>query len=682
MKRLKESSTNLTALVTVMALPLLIVGCSPSERDSTAESQRDASTTAGGAGQTPSVAGRNGYPTRAFFGDTHLHTSFSFDGGLFGATTTPEDAYRFARGDEVTASKGLQAKLARPLDFLVVADHAENLGFFKLLSAGDPKILAHPKGREWYEGFQAGGQAAVEASQDLVITYTGGFPDALQIKGEGVRPLWEEMIDAADKYNEPGKFTALTGYEWSSMPGGRNLHRVVVFADAGDRTRQVVPFSAQDSEDVEDLWDYMEAYERNTGGRVLAIPHNGNVSQGLMFDVETLSGEPLDRAYAERRMRYEPIYEVTQIKGDGEAHPYLSPADEFADFGTWDVGTITLNEAHEDRMFVGEYAREALKTGMALQNDIGANPFKFGMIGSTDAHTGLATADPDNWWGKHSGYEPGPERAKHDFAPPQPFGRWESWMLLSSGYAAVWATENTREALFEGMMRKETYATTGPRMTVRLFGGWDFSDADITSDFVQAGYERGVPMGGDLEPGAGNSAPTFIVAAMKDADGANLDRVQIVKGWVDARGETQEKVYDVAWSDGRSPNARGKVPAVGNTVNVAACTYENSIGASELTKVWTDPDFDAAQSAFYYVRVMEIPTPRWVAYDVCRYQAELPEEATNRLAAASSSAPAREAPPGSGRRRRRPNAGWGSRARARSRTLSGQHRSRDRSTPW
>ncbi len=567
------------------------------------------------------------YPTRAFFGDTHLHTSLSFDAGLFGATLTPEDAYRFARGEEVTASNGLPATLARPLDFLVVADHAENLGFFKALSEGAPKILAHPKGRQWYEGFQAGGQAAVEASQDLVMTYTGGFPEALKFTAEETRPLWEEIIDAADQYNEPGRFTAFIGYEWSSMPGGRNLHRVVVFADSRDRTAQVVPFSAQDSDDVEDLWDYMDAYEETTGGRVLAIAHNGNVSQGLMFDLETLSGEPLDRAYAERRMRFEPLYKVTQIKGDGEAHPFLSPDDEFADFGTWDVGTITLNEAHQDRMFVGEYAREAFKRGMALENDIGANPFKFGMIGSTDAHTGLATADPDNWFGKHSGYEPGPERTKHDFAPPQPFGRWESWNLLSAGYAAVWATENTREALFEAMMRKETYATTGPRITVRLFGGWDFSDADITSDFVQAGYERGVPMGGELEPRNGRSAPTFIVAAMKDADGANLDRVQIVKGWVDARGETQEKVYDVAWSDGRRPDARGKVPAVGNTVNVAACTYENSIGASELAKVWTDPDFDAAQSAFYYVRVMEIPTPRWVAYDVCRYQAELPERA-------------------------------------------------------
>ncbi len=588
-----------------------------------------------------SLALAQDYPTRAFFGDNHLHTGFSFDAGLFGATLTPEDAYRFARGEELTASRGLQTKLARPLDFLVVADHAENLGFFKLLSEGDPKILAHPKGKEWYDGFQKGGQAAVAASQDLVMTYAAGFPEALQIKGEGTRPLWEVIIDAADKYNEPGKFTAFSGYEWSSMPGARNLHRVVIFVDSKDRTAQVVPFSAQDSVDPEDLWDYMAAYEKNTGGRVLAIAHNGNVSQGEMFAVETRDGKPFDKAYAERRIRFEPLYEVTQIKGDGETHPFLSPNDEFADFGTWDVGTLILSEQHKDNMFKGEYAREALKMGMAVGNDIGVNPFKFGMIGSTDSHTGLATADADNWWGKHSGYEPGPERTKHDFAPPKPWGRWESWMMLSAGYAAVWATENTREALFAAMERKEVYATTGPRMTVRLFGGWDFKDADLSRDFVKAGYEKGVPMGGDLTEASKGKSPTFLVAALKDPDGANLDRIQIVKGWATKRQlaskagsagegeELHEKVYDVVWSDAgkRKPGRDGKLPAVGNTVNVAECTYENNIGANELTKVWTDPDFDATQSAFYYVRVLEIPTPRWIAYDAKRYGVKLPKEA-------------------------------------------------------
>jgi hypothetical protein len=566
------------------------------------------------------------YPTRVFFGDTHLHTGYSFDAGLLGATTTPEDAYRFARGEEVTASKGLKARLAKPLDFLVVADHSENLGFFKRLSAGDPEVLAHPKGKQWYDAFKKGGQTAVEATQDLVRTYVKGFPEELQLRGEATRPLWEEMIEAAETYNEPGKFTAFGGYEWSSMPGGRNLHRVVIFADGEDRTSQVVPFSAQDSTDPEELWDYMAAYEKKTGGRVLAIPHNGNVSQGQMFALETLGGKPFDKAYAKRRSRYEPLYEVTQIKGDGEAHPFLSTDDEFADFETWDIGTITLNEAHQDNMFTGEYAREALKTGLAVGRELGVNPFKFGMIGSTDSHTGLATADDDNFWGKHSGYEPGFERTTHDFVSSE-VGRWESWMQVSSGYAAMWATENTREALFAAMQRKEVYATTGPRMTVRLFGGWDFTDADLSGDFVKAGYERGVPMGGDLKPRDGESAPTFIVAAMKESDGANLDRVQIVKGWVDAQGETQEKVYDVDWSGERTADAGGKLPAVGTTVNLAECTYDNNIGASELVTVWTDPDFDAAQTAFYYVRVLEIPTPRWTCYDVKRFGAKLPRKA-------------------------------------------------------
>ena len=620
----------LTTLALSAVLALLIVGCSSPEEEAASAAQpgevKTAAVVDADDKSQPVDKEADGYPTQAFFGDTHLHTSFSFDAGLFGATTTPDDAYRFARGEEVTASKGLKAKLDRPLDFLVVADHGENLGFFKRLSEGDPKVLAHPKGKEWYDGFKKGGVAAAEATMNMVRTYIAGWPEQLEVKGEATRPLWEEMLKSAEQYNEPGKFTAFAGYEWSSMPGGRNLHRVVIFADDMERTSQVVPFSSMDSPDPEDLWDYMAAYEQQTGGRVLAIPHNGNVSQGQMFTLETLDGKPFDKSYAERRLRYEPLYEVTQIKGDGEAHPFLSPDDEFADFGTWDLGSMSLDEAHQDSMFKGEYAREALKTGLAVSNKLGANPFKFGLIGSTDSHTGLATADDNNFWGKHSGFEPGPKRTKHPFIAG-PAGRWESWMQVGSGYAALWATENTREALFDAMMRKETYATTGPRMRVRLFGGWDFSEDDLKADFVKAGYERGVPMGGDLKPRTGKAAPSFIVAAMKEADGANLDRVQIVKGWVDTKGETHEKVYDVAWSGDRKPDAAGKLPAVGNTVNLAECAYDNSIGAKELVKVWSDPDFDVDQSAFYYVRVLEIPTPKWTAYDVCRYGIEVPEQA-------------------------------------------------------
>lgn len=567
------------------------------------------------------------YPTHVYFGDTHVHTGFSFDGGLFGATTTPSDAFRFARGETVKASKGLQAKLDRPLDFLVISDHSENLGFFKMLSEGDPAVLANPKGKQWYDGFRKGGQDAVNATLDMIKVFSQGkFPPELMVAGEKMRPLWDAVIDAAEKYNEPHKFTAFIGYEWTSMPGGNNLHRVVVFADGKDRVGQTLPFSAQDSEDPEKLWDAMQAYEHKTGGRVLAIPHNGNLSNGQMFGLETASGKPLDRAYAERRMKLEPLYEATQIKGDSEAHPYLSPTDELANFERWDIGNLDLSVKKQKSQLAGEYAREALKTGLAMDAKLGANPFKFGMIGSTDTHTGLSTADDRNFFGKHSGAEPNAERAAHA-AIGGKAGKIMGWQMTASGYAAVWAHENTRKSLFEAMIRKETYATTGPRMVLRLFGGWDFSAADLTGDFVKAGYERGVPMGGDLKPGSGAAAPTFIVAAMKEPDGANLDRVQIVKGWVDAQGKTHEKVFDVAWSGDRKPKADGKLPPVGSTVDLATCTYANTIGAPQLMVVWKDPEFNAAQKAFYYVRLLEIPTPRWTAYDAMRYGAKLPKEA-------------------------------------------------------
>jgi len=602
-----------------IVLALSLVGCA-----------RDGATPAAAPAATPEPAEAEAktepkYPQRPFFGDTHLHTGFSMDAGLFGATTDPRDAYRFARGEKVTASKGMEAQLARPLDFLVVADHSEALGFFEKLSEGDPEILAVPKGKQWYDGYKAGGQASVEASLDLIETYTAGnFPDEFQFKGEQIREPWEQMIAAAEEFNEPGKFTAFIGYEWTSMPNAQNLHRVVIFADGAEKAKQITPFSALDSDDPEELWKALGAYEQQTGGRVLAIPHNGNLSNGQMFTLETQSGQPFDKAYAETRIRYEPLYEITQIKGDGEAHPFLSPDDEFADFENWDLGNLDMSIAKTEDMLAGEYAREALKRGLVLEGSLGVNPFKFGVIGSTDSHTGLATADDNNFYGKHSGAEPSKERVDHPFID-NTAGRIEGWQMVASGYAAVWATENTRDAIFDAMMRKETYATTGPRMTLRFFGGWDFQDADLTGDMVAAGYERGVPMGGDLGAKSAD-APTFIVAGMKESDGANLDRVQIVKGWVGADGMAQEKVYDVVWSGDRAPDAAGKVPAVGNTVNTDDCTYENTIGSAELMAVWSDPTFDPAQRAFYYVRMLEIPTPRWTAWDKLRFGSELGPE--------------------------------------------------------
>jgi hypothetical protein len=567
------------------------------------------------------------YPTRVFFGDTHLHTSFSFDAGTFGARLGPDAAYSFAKGGELLSSTGVKAKLAKPLDFLVVADHSENLGFFPRLLTGDKQILAHPKGKEWHDAIQKGGEDAVAASIDMIKLFSQGqFPMEIAVRGDKMRIPWMEMINAAEAHNDPGKFTAFIGYEWTSMPGAKNLHRVLIFKDGKEKARQILPFSSFDSDDPEKLWDTMDSYEKATEGRVLAIAHNGNLSNGQMFALETQQGKALDKAYGLRRVQKEPLYEVTQIKGDGETHPYLSPNDEFADFENWDVGNLDVSEAKTKNMLQYEYAREALKNGLKLETAVGSNPFKFGMIGSTDSHTGLATADDSNFFGKHSGVEPNPKRATDHVVIEGKGGKIMSYQMTASGYAAVWAKENTREALFAAMERKEVYATTGPRMTVRFFGGWDFAPADAKGDVAAVGYEKGVPMGGDLAaPPAADASPTFLIAALKEADGANLDRVQVVKGWVDGDGKTQEKVFDVALSDDRKVGADGKAPPVGNTVNVAEVTYVNSIGASDLVVTWKDPEFDQSRRAFYYVRVLEIPTPRWTAYDAKRFGLTMPK---------------------------------------------------------
>ncbi|HSG80886.1 MAG TPA: DUF3604 domain-containing protein [Gemmatimonadota bacterium] len=572
-------------------------------------------------------AGRN-FPTQVYWGDTHLHTGLSMDAGAFGARLTPEDAYRFARGEELTSSTGLQVKLGRPLDFLVVADHSDNMGFFPRLFAGDPGMLADPTGRRWYDMVQAGGQQGVAAAVEVIVAFSQNqFPEALaSLPGSpAYRAAWEEMIDAADEYNDPGEFTAFIGYEWTSNTAGNNLHRVVIFRDDGAKATVVEPYTTLaplGSDNPRDLWNWMQAYEDKTGGQVLAIAHNGNLSNGIMFPiVDSFTGRRFDRAYAETRAAWEPLYEATQIKGDGEAHPYLSPTDEFADYETWDKGNLDLSVSKQNDMLQYEYARSGLQIGLQLERQLGVNPYKFGMIGSTDSHTGLATAEEENFFGKHSGTEPSPERYKHPMAEA-PSGRYESWDMVSSGYAAVWATENTREAIFDAMMRRETYATTGSRILVRFFGGWEFTAADAQSRLPGAlGYTKGVPMGADLPARAGNGAPTFLVAALKDPFSGNLDRIQIVKGWLDSRGERHEQVYDVAWSDAdrRQPGADGKLPPVGNTVDVANATWTNTIGAPELITVWTDPDFDPSQPAVYYARVLEIPTPRWTAYEAKRY---------------------------------------------------------------
>jgi hypothetical protein len=568
------------------------------------------------------------FPDRVYFGDTHLHTSYSTDAGMIGNTVGPDDAYRFARGEEVKQSHGLPAKLQRPLDFLVVADHAENLGLAPMIEESNPELLKTAFGKKVHDLVKAGkGSEAYNAW----IAEMSVRKDPLQGQEAIIRTMWQRLTAAAEKYNEPGRFTALIGFEWTSSPTGNNLHRNVIFRDGKDKADQIIPLSQYDTVDPEDLWKWMAAYEQKTGGRALAIPHNGNLSNGLMFDDVTLtSKKPLDRDYATRRARWEPVYEATQMKGDAETHPKLSPNDEFANFERWDKGSFGTQPKTPD-MLPREYARETLKRGLAYEAKLGVNPFKFGLIGSTDSHTSLSTAQEDNYFGKVESLAPSaePTRTQEILTGRFPGATKEvqqvAWEIAASGIAGVWARGNTRESLWDALARKEVYATTGTRLVVRVFGGWDFTAADLDrSDFAEHGYRSGVPMGGDLKAPSAGRAPAFLVRALRDADGANLDRIQIVKGWLDAAGKTQEKVYDVAWSGNRKPGNDGKLPAVGNTVNVAEATYTNAIGAPFLQAYWKDPSFDPKLRAFYYVRVIEIPTPRWTTYDAKVFGVTIP----------------------------------------------------------
>jgi len=574
--------------------------------------------------------------TNLYWGDTHLHTRMSADAFSVGnEAVTPEDAFRFARGEAVVSTVGVRAKLRRPLDFLAVSDHAEYMGIYvRLKQGGDSRLENWEVGRQWADllrrrDARAAATGAGHSHNDDSKVLGKGFADAIQSKDPRFRvptgvqeSIWADAARTADRFNEPGRFTALVAYEWTSMIGGDNLHRVVLYRDGADKAAQVLPFTAQDSTDPEDLWRALADYEKKTGGQILAISHNSNVSNGRMFAPQTLAGAPLDAAYATMRMRWEPLVEATQVKGDSEAHPKLSPTDEFADFETWDQGNITLTAPKQPWMLKYEYLRSGLMEGLAHEAKIGVNPFKFGIIGSTDSHTGLSTHTEDNYFGKFPESEPQSERIRHRMAGTLQ----ESWELGASGLAAVWAPENTREAIFDAFRRKEVYGTSGSRIMLRFFGGWGFGPADVQSpDYARIGYAKGVPMGGDLLRNEKAHAPSFMVVAAKDPDEANLDRIQIIKGWLDAKGATHERVYDVALSDGRKVNPKtGKAPPVGNTVDVKNATYSNSIGDPGLATVWTDPDFDPAQRAFYYVRVLEIPKPRWTTYDAKFFGIELP----------------------------------------------------------
>ena len=615
-------------LLTVCGLTFMASPASASPQEmgelSTEDFKEYKKSPAGGKVYSPYV-GRS-YPDRVMFGDTHFHTNLSFDAGLVGTTLGVDEGYRFARGEKVISNTGQPVQLIRPLDFLVITDHSELIGLAPMIHESNPILLADPWGKWVHERFNAGPEGRMEAFQNIIAAGVKGI-NPLKTDEAG-RSMWIDFVEKAETYNDPGRFTAMTGFEWTSTPDGDNLHRVVVFRDGADKTSQTLPFSSFDSFDPEDLWRYLANYEEKVGGQGFAIPHNGNLSNGLMFAEKTFSGKELSRAYAEKRMRWEPVYEMTQIKGDEEAHPLLSTEDEFADFETWDVGNLSGTAPKKDSMLQYEYARSALKLGLKLGKDLGANPFKFGMSGASDTHTALATTREENYFGKYASTEPSPDRHNNEVIPAEdPALRILTSQEAASGLTAVWTRKNTRGEIFDAMKRKEVYATTGTRIRVRVFGGWDFEPEDLMRpDYVAQGYQRGVPMGGDLKKAPGGKAPSFMVRAMRDPDGANLDRIQIIKGRLDEKGETHERIYDVAVSDGRKigRDGRAKKP-VGNTVDVDTATFTNSIGDATLDAYWTDPDFDPKEHAFYYVRVLEIPTPRWTTYDAAFFGIDRPD---------------------------------------------------------
>ncbi|HVY08354.1 MAG TPA: DUF3604 domain-containing protein [Burkholderiales bacterium] len=596
-------------------------------------SPTDAGTTKPQAGSTakpaPAVT-QSAHPERVFWGDQHVHTAWSADAGLAGATLGPEEAVRFARGEKVKSSTGLDAQLHRPFDWIAVTDHSDGMGTINELQAGNAEFMADATAKRWSGMMAKGGDEALKAKKEAVSAQATKSLPKVFTDPKWMVSAWEKTVDIMERYNEPGRFTAFIAYEWTSNgENGQNLHRNVIFRNGSDKTRATPPLTTfqamvpgRAGTDPESLWKWLTDWEAKTGGQALAIPHNANMSNGWMFRQARYDGTPLTPEYAQERSRWEPLVEIYQFKGLSEAHPKLSPTDEFVREGIWDTADLNGN-AKKPGDINHEYAREALKNGLALQDKLGSNPFKFGMAGGTDTHNALSTgAEENNFFGKFATDEPSAHRWK-DIYKKEQAGLRKGWTLTAAGLTGVWATSNTREALWDALKRKEAYASTGPRITVRFFAGFDFTEADVAGDLANAGYSKGVPMGGDLKAAPAGRAPIFLIAAAKDPEGANLDRVQIIKGWVDASGKTHEKIYDVLWSDNRKPGTDGKLPPVGNTVNLDGPTYTNSIGAAEFKGIFKDPAFKAGERAFYYARVIEIPTPRWTAYDVARFKVKM-----------------------------------------------------------
>lgn len=596
------------------------------------------------------------YPDKLLWGDTHLHTNLSVDAYFLGNRTADADtAYRFAKGEPVIHPyTHARAQLREPLDFLAVTDHAELLGVpYRLLTVGDERLTHTRLGRKLIELANSGRGEDAFGLFILAINQTGlqdsngrppkvgllkalkwrfmalvSVPDAREQANEWlagdptligdlnqpdvIRTSWESNIDAAERNNEPGKFTTFIGWEYSSTPDGANLHRCVFTPAGGDVARKFLPFSAVDSPNPEDLWRWLEKTKQETGADFVAIPHNSNLSKGRMFATVDYEGKPLTPEIAKLRAEWETVAEVTQTKGTSETRPELSPNDEFADFEFFNrLIDARTHAQHAPTVTPADYVRSALKTGLELESSLGVNPFKLGMIGATDSHTALSSTEENNFYGAMppDGAPANREIGFKDVGV-------KTWQISASGLAAVWARENTRQAIFDAFKRREVYGTTGPHIRLRFFGGFAFTPDDAGArDIAAVGYAKGVPMGGDLTRAQGGAAPSFLIRAVKDPMSANLDRVQVVKGWIGPDGKAQEKVFNVAWSGDRAVDANGRLPPVGNTVDVKTASYTNTIGDSELATVWKDPEFNPDQRAFYYVRVLEIPTPRNSLYD-------------------------------------------------------------------
>ena len=553
-----------------------------------------------------------------YFGQTHLHTGWSFDEAIYNVTLGPDNTYRHARGEKVKHPSGYDVQLKLPLDFTVVSDHAEYLGVLvRMYDKNDP-LSKHPIA-EKVVGSGNDIKKSTAAFYGLVkqtIQPDGTTkPDETLNTDELKRTIWDEYIAITDEYYEPGKFTTLVGYEWSSQPNMSNLHRNIIFRSSKELP---VPFSYFDSGRPEDLWAWMDK-QRSDGHTLLAIPHNGNLSNGVMFAMEDSDGKPITKEYAQTRMRNERLTEIVQTKGQSETHPQVAPDDEFAGFEIWTKpvagpGTVKIKATN--------YVRNAFKNGMLLEQSIGINPFKYGVVGGGDIHTSIVSHEEYQHTGEHNLKSGTPRERLLEQLPNEPSKIEQG----TAGLSNVWAEENTRESIYDAMDRGETWATSGPRITVRVFAGFGFNADNMQrADWVEKGYSEGVPMGGELSGAAQGQTPSLMIWALKGPNSGNLDRVQVIKGWIDDKGEAHDKIYNVAWSGDRQTNAKGKLAAVGNTVDISNASYTNSIGSAELKTVWTDPEFNPEFATFYYLRVLEIPTPRWSTYDAKALGIEPPE---------------------------------------------------------